>query len=190
MKNPQYRAMPPHELSRIGEVNRQEVVHAVFVPESDESGFGIIARLVEKEPPAKLPPWGAEGAASRAQAWEPILSGGGKLYGTFVDNRLVGFVLLGPKNADNSGEIAALFVDEAYRRLGVAGELLTWAEEQATALGMDSLYLYSNPTESAVKFYLNAGFGIVGLISKEIVPSLPGDVVMAKHLKRVDERSR
>ena len=39
--------MPPHELSRIGEVNRQEVVHAVFVPESDESGFGIIARLVD-----------------------------------------------------------------------------------------------------------------------------------------------
>ncbi len=60
---------------------------------------------------------------------------------------------------------------------------MAWAHQKASALGMKSLFLYSNPTESSVGFYMYSGFEIVGLISKEVVESLPGDVVMAKRLE-------
>ena len=76
----------------------------------------------------------------------------------------------------------ALFVDKDHRRRGIAGTLMSWSEQKAVELEITSLFLYSNPTGSSAGFYMNAGFSIVGLVSKEIVKSLPGDIVMAKRL--------
>jgi GNAT superfamily N-acetyltransferase len=92
-------------------------------------------------------------------------------------------VILGPKLADGSAEIVALFVDRDHRRKGIGGDLMAWAHVRARVMGANALFLYSNPTESSVEFYLRSGFAITGLISSEIVPGLPGDIVMAKRLE-------
>ena len=44
------------------------------------------------------------------------------------------------------------------------------------------MFLYANPTVSAVDFYRSAGFQIIGLVAETVVKSLPGDVIMAKVL--------
>ena len=177
-----YRKMQTGEIYRIGEVNREEIVLAEYVVQRDDTRFGLAARKIRRPAPLKIAPWSKDGIQKRVTGWKPALEDGGLMYGAFDVQKLVGFVILGPKKPDRSGEIIALFIDRDYRRQGIAGELLAWAERKALALGMESLYVYANPTESSLSFYLKNSFEIVGLISKEIVGSLPGDIVMAKIL--------
>jgi ribosomal protein S18 acetylase RimI-like enzyme len=180
----EFREMQADEISRIGEVNREELVMAEYVTVPDDSGFGLRAVRTEKSPPEQTPHWSRQGAEGRANSWKPSVEQGGYFYGAFDGDLLAGFVILGPRKSDDSGEIVALFVHRDQRRTGIGRKLMRKAEEEAIARGYASLFLYSNPTESAVGFYLKEGYRIVGLISKEIVRSLPGDIVMAKRLER------
>jgi GNAT superfamily N-acetyltransferase len=184
----EFREMLVDEIARIGEVNREESIRAAFVVESDGSGFGLVARRVEKSPPLEVPPWGEPGTQIRVNKWRPGLERGGSMYGAFSKDRLVGFVILGPRQQDGSGEVVALFVDKDYRRAGIAKKLMAWVYEKARALEINALFLYSNPTGSAVGFYLNEEFEIVSLTSKTIVSSLPGDIGMAKWV--IEEKGR
>lgn len=117
-----------------------------------------------------------------SEEWRKHLDQGGRLYGAFDGERLEGFCVLSAKRADGSIELVALFVDRDYRRKGIATKLMMWAEKQAVKMGAETMFLYANPTVSAVYFYCSAGFQIAGLISKTVVRSLPGDVVMVKVL--------
>lgn len=178
----QYREMNPEELFRIGEVNRSEKVIAEYIPQPDTTGFGLVAVCTPHHPPQSIPPWGKEGVESRAADWKKQVDRGGFLYGAFDNGRLVGFALLGPIRSDDSIELVALFVDADYRRTGIGTMLMNQVEERALAMGADAMFLYANPTVSSVDFYQKSGFQIIGLISKTIVKSLPGDIVMAKKL--------
>ena len=177
-----YREMAPEEISRIGEVDRAESIAGSFVVTRDETGLGLRAEFVTFKKPRPVRPWDESGIESRINDWKPHLERGGLLYGAFEADRLAGFVLLGPRLRDASAEVVALFVDSSHRRRGVGGELMAWAEDKAHELSVSALFLHSNPTESASRFYLKAGFEIVGLISKELVRELSGDITMAKRL--------
>jgi len=174
--------MSPEEISRIGEVNREEQLEVEYVPKADGSGFGLTIERVERDQPRTIPPWSEQGVKARTNAWKKHLDNGGFLYGAFDRERLTGFILLGAKKADHSAEVVALFVDQDYRRSGIGQALMGWAEEKSLSLGVQSLYVYANPTGSAVDFYRRAGFEVAGLISKEVVISLPRDIILAKQL--------
>jgi GNAT superfamily N-acetyltransferase len=177
-----YRVMATEEILRIGEVNREESVEAEYVAKRDGSGFRIAVSRVENTRPEEVPPWGEVGTRRRIEKWKPSLERGGQFYGAFDGDRLVGFVILGPRRGDASAEIVALFVDRDHRRGGVGRTLMDWACATARDMEVTALFLYSNPTESAVEFYLRSGFQIVGLTSKEIVASVPEDILMARRL--------
>jgi len=177
-----YREMAPAEIGRIGEVDRTESVAGEFVVTRDGTGFGLRATFVAHETPEPVPPWGEAGTRRRIESWRPHLDRGGSLYGAFDRERLVGFVILGPRLPDASAEVVALFVDRAYRRRRIGDALTGWAEDKARRLGVRAVFAYSNPTESAARFYLKHDYEIVGLVSKEVVPGLPGDLVLAKRL--------
>jgi GNAT superfamily N-acetyltransferase len=178
-----YREMAPEEISRIGEVDRAESIAGSFVVTRDETGFGLKADFVAFEKPIPVPSWDESGVEHRVNLWKPHLEGGGLLYGAFGADRLVGFVLLGPRRRDASAEVVALFVDNSYRQQGVGDAVMAWAENKARELEISALFVHSNPAESASRFYLKVGFEIVGLISKEIVRGLSGDITMAKRLE-------
>jgi len=177
-----YRLMELSEISRLGEVNREEQIQGIYVVRGTASGFGLTVELRKKKPPVYLRAWSAEGLKARINTWGSHLEEGGWLYGAFLGERLVGFIILGRNLRDRSAEIIALFVDRDHRRLRIGQKLMHWAEDKARETGIISLFLYSNPTESSAGFYLKNRFKIVGLISKEIVKSLPGDIVMAKRI--------
>ena len=176
----EYREMLPAEISRIGEVNREEMIDAEYVAEPDGSGLGIITRLRRFASPKLNPAWGKAGTDQRIDAWKPALDQGGCMYGAFHADRLIGFIILGPARSEHSAEIVALFIDRDFRRQGIGAELMKWAEQKALNLGIEALYLYANPTVSSASFYMKMGFQITGLISKHIVANLPGDILMAK----------
>ncbi|MHC5079631.1 MAG: GNAT family N-acetyltransferase [Planctomycetota bacterium] len=180
----EYREMAPEEIRRIGEVNREEWIEGHYVTRGDGTGFGLKTELVPFEPPKHRPPWSPRGVEARIQDWKPHLDRGGVLYGAFEEKRLIAFVLLGPRRADGSAEIVALFVDKDHRRKGIGASLMTWAEAKAIERDIRALVAYSNPTASAANFYLKWGFQIAGLVSKAIVKALHGDIVMVKALGR------
>ncbi|MFC2075203.1 GNAT family N-acetyltransferase [Bdellovibrionota bacterium] len=178
-----YRKMETEEISRIGEVNREETVRGEWTAKPDKTGLCICASFNKLDEPMELPPWGEKGVEARIQRFKPALEQGGVMYGAFEKERLAGFVILGPRRSrDGSAEVAALFVDKDHRGKGIARELMKWVEEEALRREIRVLFLYSNPTESSVGFYRKAGFKIVGLTSTELLRSFSPDLTMAKSL--------
>ncbi len=141
-----------------------------------------MSRLRQLDTPRTNPAWGEKGTEGRIRDWKPFLDKGGVLLGSFDSDRLAGFVILGPAKRDRSAEVVALFIDRDYRRRGIGAELMSRIEQKALARGIETLYLYSNPTVSSASFYLKTGFQITGLVSKQIVRSLSGDIIMAKRI--------
>jgi len=59
---------------------------------------------------------------------------------------------------------------------------MQWAETRCKEMNVKAMYVYSNPTVSSANFYMKSGFQISGLVSKHIVESLPGDLILAKKI--------
>lgn len=178
------REMKPEEIVRIAEVNRSEQVKALYLAERQDDGFTLCLRREPKDPPISTPHWDEKGVKHRINLWRPELDKGGTMLGAFDEDRLAGFAILGPKRRDNSAQVAAMFVDSRYRRTGIGSLLKRELEKKAREAGITALYLYSNPTESSVNFYLKHGYKIISIVDKTLISHLPWDVVMAKELSR------
>ncbi len=137
---------------------------------------------VTQEPPVELGPWGEAGVAHRAGLWEPELRRGGAVFGAFDDERLVGFAIVGPRLDDYCADLAAMFVDSDHRRGGSGTALMQAVEEEAWSRGVRALTVYSNPTESSVRFYLKCGFRVISVVDKSRATHLPWDVVLLREL--------
>jgi len=72
-----------------------------------------------------------------------------------IDEKVVGCVALREWNpAERSGEIKRMYVQPAYRKLGIAKALLDALESFATQVGYKCLYLDSAPgMDAAIRFY-------------------------------------
>jgi len=180
--DPVIREMEVGDLSRIGEVDRSESVHALYVAELAPDGLGLALKRVPQDPPEQVPVWGEKGVAERVGWWQPELEKGGLLLGAFVGDTLAGFAVLGVRKKDDSADMCALFVGKGYRRIGM-GELLAGeVEARARKRGVKALSVYSNPTESAIRFYMKHGYEIIGLFAKSTIKTISGDVVFAKSI--------
>jgi GNAT superfamily N-acetyltransferase len=176
------RTMEVKDISLIGTVDRSETVAALYVARRSSDGLSLSLRRVEQDPPIARGPWSREGVERRLTEWRPQLERGGVLLGAFGDEQLVGFAILGPKRSDESAELCAIFVAAGHRRAGIGSLLMEEVERQARERGVRSLLVFSNPTASAVDFYLKQGCSIVSLVDKTLVRDLPWDVVLAKEL--------
>jgi GNAT superfamily N-acetyltransferase len=81
--------------------------------------------------------------------------------GIFVweeDGRIVGFSAADPRNCN----IWALFMDAAYERRGIARALFERACAVLKAAGCERMWLTTSPGTRAERFYLQAGWTVVG----------------------------
>lgn len=67
------------------------------------------------------------------------------------------------KRPDLAPNICAVYVEEAYRRQGLAKKLLDHAAEQLALHGIDTVYLITTHTE----FYEHCGFTFYGMIEED-----------------------
>jgi GNAT superfamily N-acetyltransferase len=176
------RRMDHAEINRIGEVDRSETVEAVYLAERSPDGLGLRLQRARKDPPMRLRPWGQAEAERRMRLWKPGLEEGGVLLGAFDGEELVGFAILGPTRSDDSAELCGIFVAAGRRRRGIGSRLMAELENQARKRRIKALVIFSNPTASAVEFYLNEGCKLIGLAEKTLVKELNWDVVFAKEL--------
>jgi ribosomal protein S18 acetylase RimI-like enzyme len=77
-----------------------------------------------------------------------------------VDGHVVGFAALRIVPcifyADPHGELTELFVEEQYRRMGVAQELLSLAEKIAKEKGVKELFVLTDETNQVAQMFYNS----------------------------------
>jgi GNAT superfamily N-acetyltransferase len=82
--------------------------------------------------------------------------------GYFVDGKVVA-VESGYKTNIDYYRVRGLWVNEKYRRSGVATKLVSWFESRCK-----EKYLWTLPRHGALEFYLNYGFKVTGLSEKTL----------------------
>jgi GNAT superfamily N-acetyltransferase len=171
--------LPNEDINRAGEVDRSEHVTRGYVFRN-----GL---LESQQVDWQVPRWSADPVSgfsvqSRIDGWKPILDRGGVLLGALDGDRLAGFALMLPELSEGMAQLAGLYVDHAYRRLGVATSLVTEVERLAREAGAERLYVSAIPSESAVAFYLEHGFEPTHEVNEELFALEPDDIHMIKHL--------
>ena len=167
------------ELIRVGEVDRSEHVTTGYVFRN-----GVLETQVVDW---QVPRWSDDpstgfSAESRIDGWKPILDKGGILLGALDGPKLAGFALMLPELSEGVAQLAGLYVDREYRRLGVAVRLVTEVERLARGAGAGRLYVSAIPSGSAVGFYLKHGFSPTTEVNEELYALEPDDIHMIKDL--------
>lgn len=89
---------------------------------------------------------------------------GASAMGIFDHERLVAAVETCPEEWSNRLRVTELWVDEAYRGLGLGHALMEAAKEQAEKDGRRALILETQSCNAgAIGFYLHEGFTLIGL---------------------------
>jgi GNAT superfamily N-acetyltransferase len=114
--------------------------------------------------------------------WTGYVEAGGSAVGAFDGDRLVGIAVYRHGLAEETGQLAALFVDRERRRQGVARRLLADVERIARGGGARRLYVSATPSESAVGFYRSRGFEVAREVNDELFALEPEDVHLVKRL--------
>ena len=170
------------EIHRVAEIDRSETVAAHYAAERLPDGRTLALRRMPYNPPRRIKAWDESDIEHRAGLWKTQLEKGGLLLGAVDGQRLLGIAVLGPGSSDDSAELCALFVDAHHRRTGIGSPLMSDVEKHAKDRGIKSLFIYANPTSSAVEFYLSRDCKIISIVDKTLVTHLPWDVVFAKEL--------
>lgn len=174
------------ELSRLGEIDRTEMIDIEYICRLAPDGQSI--EMVEErfDPPKLRPDWDEEGIRRRVAWWTREVDAGGVLFvaESEPNGRLAGITVLGPEKAEKCAEIVAIFVDRHHRGSGLGRRLIERLEDHARDHGIKALCVHSNENANAVGFYRSLGYRIVCLMDP-IVAWLPGMetcIVLAKRL--------
>ena len=114
---------------------------------------------------------------------------GGRAFGSFEEDRLLGIAVLRAALDKDTAQLAGLYVDRECRRHGFANMLVGAVIDAALATGATNLYVSAVPSESAVGFYLSRGFRPVGTPRPELFDLEPEDIHMSLDIGRERNRS-
>jgi GNAT superfamily N-acetyltransferase len=79
-------------------------------------------------------------------------------------------------------QLAALFVDRAHRRQGIATALTDAGIRLARGDGAQELYVSATPSESAIGFYTSQGFILAQPVNTELYEREPDDIHLVRPL--------
>ena len=175
------REMPPEEADRIAEID---------LSEDDDIVYYWINGRVEAVPEAwRRPRLDPTGWWERIAAVKADLAIGATLWGAFDDEKLIGVIVLrhclppvGAFLGQITAQLAALWVDNSYRRQGVARRLADTLIRAAQASGAEWLYVSATPSRSAVGFYTSLGFLPTQNAHPELYALEPDDIHMIRPL--------
>ncbi len=181
-----YGELPIEAVSRIGEVDRTEVIDAYYRCILVEDRRAMRLTHVDIDPP-RTTAWSDADIRERIETWRPELDAGGTIYGAESNGKLRGFAVVSANRPDGSAELVALFVDKAHRGSGMGTRLYGMAEERARDADARTMYIGANPIVPCVDFYLARGAQIVRMTDVRLASVLEGGaIVLAKFLGDAD----
>ena len=168
------REMHSNEVDRIREID---------VSESGDVVYKWVNGRVEPTPePWHRPADDAARSRRRADSVKARLGKGGVAFGAFDGGRLVGFIVLQYRLADDMALLAGLWVSRASRRKGIATALTGEAIRMAQQSGAKTVYVSACPSQSALAFYQSQGFRPWEFVHREMQEREPEDIHMIKQL--------
>jgi ribosomal protein S18 acetylase RimI-like enzyme len=168
------RPMAAEEVDRISEID---------VSESGQVVYKWINGRVEAAPERWHRPRSHSDAwKQKADRIKARLARGGAAFGAFAGERLVGFVALQHRLADDVALLSALWVSRDHRRQGIATALTREVLRLARETGATAVYVSACPSESAQGFYRSLGFSPAVFVHRELYEAEPEDIHMVKRL--------
>lgn len=144
------RALASHECDRAREIDVTETGDIVYVWRD--------GTLVEAQERWQRAPWSPQRCEEIAADWRAALDQGGIVLGAFDSDNLVAEAVLVPRLTATTAQLQYLHVSRAYRRQGIACQLVTEISRLAREKGAHQLYVSATPSRSAVGFYRSVGF--------------------------------
>jgi GNAT superfamily N-acetyltransferase len=166
--------MALEELARVQEID---------VSESGSTVYTVVeGHLALTEKSWRRSPRSASQWQPYVEEWGPLLQGRGAAIGAFAEGRLVGIAVIRYRLTEDGAQLAALFVDRAHRRQGIATALTDEVIRRARGEGADELYVSATPSESTVGFYMRQGFTLAQPVNPELYAREPEDIHLARPL--------
>lgn len=176
----EYQWMEPNEVKRISEIDRTETIRRGYRVENGELG----QLDVEWDSPAwTLKSDHPHSVQAQIDFCSAHLSSGGRMYGGFVDDHLVGVGILRWGVRPNISQLAFLHVSNGYRRQGIGDKIVRALVSVARTRGDTKIYVSATPSESAVGFYVMHGFRLVAEPIPELFEKEPEDIHMSLDLR-------
>lgn len=177
MQDVEYRTIGPAEVSRLGEIDRTEVIDHIYYMRD--------GRLVLEEEHWHLRGWPPGDEERHVAETLDLLDRGGTAWGAFDGDRMVGIASLDSTFIGREGDtlnMALLHVSHGHRGRGIGTRLLELTKERARGLGASRLYVSGMPTERAVAFYMSRGCRLADEVDPELFAREPEDVHMVMDL--------
>lgn len=175
-----YRWMEPDEIERLGEIDRSEKILGHY---NYQNG-----RLQKNTVDWDVPTWSKKGTdeySLQAQITfcREHLAKNGRMLGAFnIDQTLVGIGIIEPNIEPGITQLAFLYTSNAFRRQGIAQQLVANLSAEAKRLGNHSLYVSATPSGSAVGFYLSQGFEVTDNPIPKLLELEPEDIQMLRKI--------
>ena len=169
------RSIATNELARVEEIDVSESGHAVYSV--------VTGRLVLKEETWQRPHRSADQWQPYIEQWKAMIEGEGAAIGALADRRLVGIAVVRYRLTESMAQVAALFVDSAHRREGIATALMADVIRLSRAAGAHELYVSAAPSQSAVGFYISQGFALATSVNKDLYDREPDDIHMVRQVE-------
>lgn len=169
--------MQPDEVGRIRNIDRSEQIRTGY----EYIGGELRQITVNWDTPAWLPDGdGIHTVAVQIRFCRDHLQRGGRMYGAFDGEKLVGVGIIQPEIRDGISQLAYLHVSNHYRRKGIGRRIAEELTHEAQRGGARQMYVSATPTASAVGFYLSCGFEPADKPIPELFELEPEDIHMIK----------
>jgi predicted N-acetyltransferase YhbS len=170
--------MPKHELSRLAEIDRAEVIPQAYVVRDGQLVLEDVNWVTNN-----WPLQGEEFSVQRlVDLFAPMLEAGSVLLGAFDGETLAGIGVLRCRLTETMAQLALLHVSRGYRGQG-AGTALTQEMFRLARLdGATHIYVSSIPTKNSVDFYRSQGFELTTRPHPGLFALEPEDIHMVCEL--------
>ncbi len=171
----EFKKLSSSDLEQVYQIDRSESVDKMYRPLGDELEAYDDSVEVSSDPAfwENLLNW-----------WQDELKDSAEAFGAFDGQTLTGIAILKHGVRDGVDQIIATYVSAAYRLSGIARSLYFELEDCAKASGAKQLFVSTEPTGSAVGFYLSQGFQFDAGSSCSIDENEEREIPMVKTLKR------
>jgi RimJ/RimL family protein N-acetyltransferase/predicted N-acetyltransferase YhbS len=165
------RALSRDEISRVWEIDRQEVINAVYHVQD-----GQLILMPEQYDMRSWP-------AGEAEQYTPLLldclDQGGIIWGAFAGEALIGVAVLESRFIlweKDTLQLKFLHVSHNWRSAGLGKALFELCAQQARQWGAEKLYISATPSQHTIDFYLRRGCTLASEVDPDLFTLEPEDI--------------